>query len=72
MVASDDFTPQTQTEKWEAQLTGLLNSPVNSWKPTHILVRQIKEISKEAGLEFVKRYKSGGRVWDCSFEDIKI
>lgn len=60
---------QTQSEKLEAQLTGLLNSPVNSWKPTHILVRHLLEACKEAGLRFVNmpiHYADDG------IEEIKI
>lgn len=41
---------QTKTEKLIAYLKGLLDSPVNSNKPTHILVRQILEACKEAGM----------------------
>ena len=60
----------TLTEKLEAQFTGLLNSPVNSWKPTHILVRQLKEICKEAGLKFVFKHRVED-AYDKRFNEVE-
>lgn len=36
-----------QTEKLRGVIEGYLNSPVNTFKPTHILLRQILQACKE-------------------------
>ena len=62
-----------RTEKLRAIIEGYLNSPVVTFKPTHILSRDILQALKEAGLKFVETVSESKETFNVyHIEEIEL